>query len=167
MASLASTLSYVHQQSTVCLCCKARFSQIACVLQKDIVLWSGERGASYFFQAELPYDVSSYPYSGYTVADHVKVHESHGAGVYHFFRDHPVTVQSGIKCPKAMEDSFHSPLSVRPSVELSDSLSNSYLSFCVDFSVSSVYGLVCAERQRAVLTGVLERQRHDSACGQR
>jgi hypothetical protein len=79
---------------------------------RDIVLWSGERGASYFFQAELPYDVRSYPYSGYTVASHVQAHESYGAGVYHFFRDYNVTVQSGISAPTALELTFHSPLTV-------------------------------------------------------
>ena len=28
----------------------------------------GERGACYFFQAELPYDVQTYPYSGVSEA---------------------------------------------------------------------------------------------------
>ena len=31
---------------------------------KDIVKWSGERGATFFFQAELPYDVQEYPFAG-------------------------------------------------------------------------------------------------------
>ena len=66
---------------------------------KDIVRWFGERGASYFFQAELPYDVQAYPYSGYTVGPDVAVHRSYGAGVYHYFRDFAVTVQSAITCP--------------------------------------------------------------------
>ena len=54
---------------------------------KDIVLWNGDRGSSYFFQAELPYDVKTYPYAGYHVADDVDTHKSYGAGVYHFFRE--------------------------------------------------------------------------------
>lgn len=79
---------------------------------KDVVQWNGDRGASFFFQAELPYDVQSYPYAGYAVAPHVSAHQSYGAGVYHFFRDFAVTVQSGITCPVALETSFVAPLGV-------------------------------------------------------
>ena len=79
---------------------------------KDIVQWNGENGASYFFQAELPYDVKTYPYAGYAVGVDVKTHLSHGAGVYHFFRDYKVTVQSAITCPPALEASFFDPLAV-------------------------------------------------------
>ena len=55
------------------------------------------------FQSELPYDVPSYPYSGYNVTAGVKAHTSYGAGVYHYFRDYKVTVQSAITCPPALE----------------------------------------------------------------
>ena len=55
------------------------------------------------FQSELPYDVPSYPYSGYNVTADVKAHTSYGAGVYHYFRDYKVTVQSAITCPPALE----------------------------------------------------------------
>ena len=79
---------------------------------KDIVRWNGDRGASYFFQAELPYDVEAYPYSGYNVTGAVTEHVSYGAGVYHFFRDYPVVVESAITCPPALESSFHDPLAV-------------------------------------------------------
>ena len=79
---------------------------------KDIVQWNGDRGASYFFQAELPYDVKTYPYSGYNVTEAVTEHLSYGAGVYHFFRDYPVVVKSAITCPPALESSFHDPLAV-------------------------------------------------------
>ena len=65
---------------------------ISARIVQDIVVWNGERGKSFFFQAELPYDVESYPYSGYAVAPTVTTHEAHGAGVYHYFRDFNVTV---------------------------------------------------------------------------
>lgn len=39
-------------------------------------------------------------------------HTSHGAGVYHFFRDYEVTVKSAISCPTALESSFHDALAV-------------------------------------------------------
>jgi hypothetical protein len=85
-------------------------------LLQDIVQWNGERGATYFFQSELPYDVNqSYGdagYAGYSVAQNVKEHKGYGIGVYHYFRDHTVVVKSGIKCPTDLESSFYYPLSV-------------------------------------------------------
>ena len=79
---------------------------------KTIVQWNGERGHTYFFQAELPYDVRSYPYAGYAVGPRVKEHTAVGVGVYHFFRDYPVTVRSGITCPTALVSSFMDPFGV-------------------------------------------------------
>lgn len=81
----------------------------------DLVQWNGDRGATYFFQAEYPYDVTQNygdNYIAYRVADNVTSHKGFGVGVYHFFRDYPVTVQSGIVCPTALESSFESPLGV-------------------------------------------------------
>jgi len=82
----------------------------------DIVVWNGERGSTFFFQAEFPYDVTeeygTNGYAGYRVASDVTTHVAHGVGVYHFFRDFPVTVQSGIRTPAALVSSVISPLSV-------------------------------------------------------
>lgn len=83
---------------------------------KDIVQWKGERGRVYFFQAELPYDVSQdygeKGYAGYRVDDSVHVHEAWGIGIYHDFHDHAVVVKSGIVAPRRLEKNFVSPLSV-------------------------------------------------------
>jgi len=83
---------------------------------KDIVQWNADGGRVYFFQSELPYDVNQdfadNGYCGYRVADHVKTHIAYGVGVYHFFRDYPVVVPSGIKAPVDLEDSFVSPFGV-------------------------------------------------------
>jgi len=84
---------------------------------QDLVVWNGNRGSTYFFQSELPYDVTQAnygdkKYAGYLVASGVKAHTSYGAGVYHYFRDHAVTVQTGIRAPVALESSFYSPLAV-------------------------------------------------------
>ncbi|WEK55042.1 MAG: Ig-like domain-containing protein [Candidatus Cohnella colombiensis] len=73
-------------------------------------LWNGERGKMYFYQCEIPYDVpdqeswmSNYGtvngYAGYKVADSVNVHEAYGLGVYSFFRDVPVKLESAIEVP--------------------------------------------------------------------
>lgn len=83
---------------------------------KDIVLWNGEKGEVYFFQSELPYDVTQdfadQGYSGYRVGDNVTEHKAYGVGVYHYFRDFEVTLPSGIVAPQALEDSFVAPFGV-------------------------------------------------------
>jgi hypothetical protein len=83
----------------------------------DLLLWEGERGATYFYQSELPYDVTQANfgdkgYVGYRVAPGVTSHKGFGIGVYHFFRDNAVTVQTAIVAPAALESSFVSPLTV-------------------------------------------------------
>mmetsp|Transcript_52482 Transcript_52482/g.162546 ORF Transcript_52482/g.162546 Transcript_52482/m.162546 type:complete len:654 (-) Transcript_52482:171-2132(-) len=83
---------------------------------QDLVSWAGDEGETYFYQSELPYDVTQAygdnGYVGYRVLDTVKSHKGYGIGVYHFFRDFPVTVQQGIVAPPALEASFVCPLSV-------------------------------------------------------
>uniref|UniRef100_A0A7S4SCA5 Pectate lyase superfamily protein domain-containing protein n=1 Tax=Alexandrium monilatum TaxID=311494 RepID=A0A7S4SCA5_9DINO len=83
---------------------------------KDLVQWSGEGGKTFFFQSELPYDVTQAfgdaGYVGYRVGDSVRDHEAYGVGVYHFFRDHAVTVKRGISVPTWLENSIKSPLSI-------------------------------------------------------
>lgn len=84
---------------------------------EDNVIWSGERGQTYFFQCEYPYDVSQINFGdkgfvAYRVSPQVTSHEAWGAGVYHYFRDEAVVVQSAIACPAALEEKFHSPVSV-------------------------------------------------------
>lgn len=54
---------------------------IECTALQTIVQWNGDRGKTFFFQCELPYDVASYPYAGYSVAPHVREHEAVGVGV--------------------------------------------------------------------------------------
>jgi len=68
-----------------------------------MTVWNGNHGLTIFYQSELPYDVdSNYAkngYSGYYVANHVTSHRGYGIGVYSFFRDHEVNIESGIKAP--------------------------------------------------------------------
>lgn len=85
--------------------------------EKDLTVWSGERGRTFFYQSELPYGVTQAQfgdqgYAGYRVADGVQTHDARGVGVYAFFRDHNVSVASGIVCPPALESSFIAPLTV-------------------------------------------------------
>jgi len=70
---------------------------------QDLCQWNGNNGRCYFFQAEFPYDVpSSYGtigYTGYRVGNSVTSHLGYALGVYCFFRDHVITVDSGIIAP--------------------------------------------------------------------
>jgi len=66
----------------------------------DLVVWNGERGKTYFYQSELPYDVTEENfgtpgYAGYRVNQNVQTHNAWGAGVYSFFRDNDVTTVNG------------------------------------------------------------------------
>jgi hypothetical protein len=84
---------------------------------KDLTVWNGERGETYFYQSELPYDVTQADYGapgyvGYRVNDAVTTHKAYGVGVYHYFKDYPVVTYTGIRCPSGMETSFISPLVV-------------------------------------------------------
>lgn len=78
----------------------------------DMLKWNGEDGEVYFYQSELPYDVTQDNYANkgyhsYRVADNVKRHLSHGAGVYSYFRDHSVTMDTGIKAPSGSGIKFY------------------------------------------------------------
>jgi len=82
----------------------------------DQVVWNGERGETYFFQSEYPYDVDqtwgSKGYAAYHVADSVTTHQAYGVGVYHYMEYNTVTIKTGIVCPVQLEASFKSPLGV-------------------------------------------------------
>lgn len=82
----------------------------------DQVQWNGDRGRTYMFQSELPYDVTgeygTNGYCGYRVADNVQQHLGYGIGVYHFFRDHVVTCKSGICVPSHVEQGFQNAITV-------------------------------------------------------
>jgi hypothetical protein len=69
--------------------------------QKYQTIWNGERGRTYFYQNEIPYDVpnqaswrngSQQGYAAYKVADSVTTHEAWGLGSYCFFSADPSVV---------------------------------------------------------------------------
>uniref|UniRef100_A0A7S2JLI1 Uncharacterized protein n=1 Tax=Haptolina brevifila TaxID=156173 RepID=A0A7S2JLI1_9EUKA len=85
---------------------------------KDLVLWNGDRGKTFFFQSELPYIATQQEfgdpgYAGYHVSSSVKEHGGWGIGVYSNFDAYNVTVQSAIICPPAVESGFVNPLTVK------------------------------------------------------
>ena len=74
--------------------------------------WSGEDGIVIFFQSELPYDVESFPGAGFRVNATVSSFDGFGLGVYHFFRDFAINVQSAISVPPSIVNRIHNALSV-------------------------------------------------------
>lgn len=83
----------------------------------NLLEWNGNNGKTYFFQSELPYDVTQENfgdkgYAGYKVGDNVTTHDAYGIGVYTFFRDYSVTVTSGIKAPELDGINFVESLAV-------------------------------------------------------
>jgi hypothetical protein len=78
--------------------------------RKYQTLWNGERGRTYFYQNEIPYDPPSQAawmagktrgWAAYKVADHVNVHEATGLGVYcNFVADPSIVLESAIEVPR-------------------------------------------------------------------
>jgi hypothetical protein len=77
--------------------------------QKYEVTWNGERGRTYFFQNEMPYEMpnqaawmngSTRGYASYKVADSVNDHQAFGVGVYCVFtKDATVVGERGFEVP--------------------------------------------------------------------
>ena len=82
--------------------------------QEYQTLWNGERGRTYFYQSEVPYDPpdqesfmagATLGYASYKVAESVRNHAAWGLGIYSFFgvredQDPEVSLQSAIECPE-------------------------------------------------------------------
>lgn len=66
---------------------------------EDNVVWNGNNGLTYFYQAEIMYDVTdaNWPYSCYKIGSNVDTHTGSGLGCYTYFRDASVYSESGIK----------------------------------------------------------------------
>ncbi|MFV0622454.1 adenylyl cyclase [Sphingomonas sp. ac-8] len=86
--------------------------------RKYQTLWNGERGRTYFYQCELPYDPPSQAayrageirgWAAYKVADHVTRHEAIGMGVYaNFTADPSIVLESAIEAPRVPGVRFES-----------------------------------------------------------
>lgn len=82
------------------------------------VLWTGDRGATYFFQCELPYDPPSQSawraddpngWAAYKVADTVRRHDAVGLGIYaNFTADPSIVLRSAIEAPQRPDVTFTS-----------------------------------------------------------
>ena len=73
-------------------------------------IWNGERGRTFFYQNELPYDPpsqrgwridSDQGWAAYKVADHVRQHRAVGMGVYaNFTADPAIVLASAVEVPR-------------------------------------------------------------------
>jgi hypothetical protein len=90
--------------------------------QQFQVLWNGNRGRTYFYQSEIPYDppnqaaYTSAPgtdgWASYKVADNVKQHEAWGLGVYSVFTYPNVFLSHAIEVPQNPDVRFHDMITV-------------------------------------------------------
>ncbi len=86
------------------------------------VLWNGNRGRTYFYQSEIPYDPpdqASYSsaagvngWASYKVADSVTTHEAWGLGIYSVFIQPKVNLSRAIEVPKKPGVRFHHIITV-------------------------------------------------------
>jgi hypothetical protein len=85
--------------------------------QQFQVLWNGERGRTYMYQSEIPYDppnqaaYTSVPgtdgWASYKVAGTVHQHEAWGLGVYSVFTHPDIFLSRAIEAPTAENVRFH------------------------------------------------------------
>jgi hypothetical protein len=86
------------------------------------VLWKGDRGRTYFYQSEIPYDPPDQPsytsaqgvngWASYKVADSVANHEAWGLGIYSVFRRPNVKLTRAIEVPVKQGVRFHHMITV-------------------------------------------------------
>jgi hypothetical protein len=85
--------------------------------QKYEAVWNGERGRTYFFQNEFPYDPPNQAswmngglqgYAAYKVADSVNTHEAWGVGSYSYFNVDPsIVADRSFEVPQKPGVKFH------------------------------------------------------------
>ena len=90
--------------------------------QQFQVVWNGDRGRTYFYQSEIPYDpptqasYTSAPgvngWASYKVADTVREHEAWGLGIYSVFLQPGVTLTRAIEVPRVPGVRFHHMITV-------------------------------------------------------
>jgi len=90
--------------------------------QRYQVLWNGERGRTFFYQSEIPYDPPTQKiwnsthgtdgWASYKVADSVHDHEAWGLGVYSVFTNPGVILSHAIEVPERPTVRFHHMVTV-------------------------------------------------------
>lgn len=90
--------------------------------QKHQTIWNGERGRTFFYQSEMPYDPPSRDawqspsgdgYASYKVGGHVKTHAAWALGVYHVFHNEGVVAENAIETPELPGIQIHHAFTFR------------------------------------------------------
>lgn len=79
--------------------------------QEYQTLWEGERGRTYFYQCETPYDAGQQDrymsengtrcgYAAYKVADDVQIHEAYGLGIYDVYFGTNIRMENSMEVPE-------------------------------------------------------------------
>lgn len=119
-------------------------------------VWNGNGGRVYMYQSEIPYDVPDRVswrhgdvngYASYKVAENVTNHEAWGLGIYCYFRDAAVTLDSAIEVPVAPGVKLHSLTTV-----WLDGKPGSEIAHIVNHTGGRVYGTKPAATFRQTLT---------------
>ena len=86
------------------------------------VLWNGDRGRTYFYQSEIPYDpplqaaytsaLGTDGWASYKVADAVTKHEAWGLGIYSVFTHPNIFLSHAIEVPANPNVRFHDMITV-------------------------------------------------------
>ncbi|GMH88848.1 hypothetical protein TrST_g3650 [Triparma strigata] len=65
---------------------------------EDNVVWNGDRGTTFFYQAEIMYDCmeDEWLHSCYRIGEGVKDHKATGLGCFSYFRDHAGSCAHGV-----------------------------------------------------------------------
>ena len=65
---------------------------------EDNVVWNGDFGTTFFYQAEIMYDFleDEWPHSCYKIGEGVTSHKATGLGCYSYFRDYAATCSTGV-----------------------------------------------------------------------
>lgn len=91
--------------------------------QEYQTIWNGNRGRTYFYQSEIPYDVPNQEswmshdgkvkgYASYKVGDEVTDHEAWGLGIYSFHKDAEVDLNSAMEVPDIKGVKIHNVCTV-------------------------------------------------------
>jgi chitodextrinase len=121
-------------------------------------VWNGNGGRLYFYQSEIPYDVPNQAswmsrsgtvngYGSYKIADTVSTHEAWGLGVYSYFRDAAVKLNSAIEAPNASGVQIHHMTTI-----WLNGVAGSEITHVVNNTGGRVYGNTPADAMRQTLS---------------
>ena len=90
--------------------------------QQFQVVWNGERGRTYLYQSEIPYDpptqaaytsaAGTEGWAAYKVGAQVRQHEAWGLGIYSVFTHPDVWLSRAIEAPQTQGVRFHDMITV-------------------------------------------------------